>query len=63
MYYDEKQSILNSIIKIYHDHSGTVGYRMVKVYLEKEQIYRSPLTVHKYMNKELGLLCITRRPL
>ena len=35
---------------------------MVKVYLEKEKIYRSQLTIHKYMNKELGLLCITRRP-
>lgn len=61
-YYDEKQSVYDAIIETYHKHDGAVGYRMVKAYLEKQGILRSKLTIHKYMNKDLGLLCITRRP-
>ena len=34
---------------------------MVKVYLEREGIVLSVLTVHHYMNKELGLRSVTRR--
>lgn len=34
---------------------------MVKIYLEQDGIVRSNLTIHNYMNKELGLHSITRR--
>ena len=34
---------------------------MVKVYLERDGIVLSTLTVHRYMNKELGLRSVTRR--
>ena len=34
---------------------------MVKLYLENDGISRSNLTIHNYMNKELGLHSITRR--
>ena len=34
---------------------------MMKAYLEREGITLSALTVHKYMNTELGLASVTRR--
>ena len=60
-YQNEKKIIKEKISKIYHDHNGVVGYRMVKLYLEKDGIIRSNLTIHNYMNKELRLRSITRR--
>ena len=60
-YQNEKKIIKEKINKIYHDHNGVVGYRMVKLYLENDGIIRSNLTIHNYMNKELGLHSITRR--
>ena len=38
-----------------------MGYRNMKVYLERKGIVLSHVTVHKYMNKELGLVSIVRR--
>lgn len=38
-----------------------MGYRNMKVYLERKCIVLSRITVHKYMNKELGLVSIVRR--
>ena len=38
-----------------------MGYRNMKVYLERKGIVLSRITVHKYMNKELGLVSIVRR--
>ena len=38
-----------------------MGYRNIKVYLERKGIVLSRITVHKYMNKELGLVSIVRR--
>lgn len=60
-YCTQKQAILTEIEHIYHDHNGVVGYRSVKVYLNRKSIYLSNLTVHRYMNKELGLKSIVRR--
>ena len=34
---------------------------MMQAYLERAGIVLSPLTVHKYMNTELGILSVTRR--
>ena len=38
-----------------------MGYHNMKVYLERKGIVLSRITVHKYMNKELGLVSIVRR--
>ena len=38
-----------------------MGYRNMKVYLERKGVVLSHVTVHKYMNKELGLVSIVRR--
>ena len=53
--------MLDNIDNIYHEHNGVVGYRSMKVYLERKGIVLSNLTVHKCINKELGLLSIVRR--
>ena len=38
-----------------------MGHRSMKVYLERKGVVLSRITVHKYMNKELGLISIVRR--
>ena len=60
-YRQDKQAARDRITEIYHAHNGTPGYRQVKIYLEKAGTVLSPLTVHKYMNTELGLYSITRK--
>lgn len=60
-YYAQKSKIKEQISIIYHAHNGVDGYRQMKVYLERENIHLSPLTVHKYMNKEMTLKSIVRR--
>ena len=42
-------------------HSGVDGYRRMRIYLQRQGIYLSAVTVHKYMNKELGLRSIVQR--
>ena len=56
-----KQRAKERIREIYHDHGGVDGYRMMRAYLQREGISLSALTVHKYMNTELGLTSVTRR--
>ena len=46
--------------EIYHVHNGVDGYRSMKVYLERKGYFYSAVTVHKYMNTELGLRSIVR---
>ena len=60
-YCAKKQDVLSEIENIYHSNNGVVGYRSMKAYLERRGIFLSRLTVHKYMNKELGLLSVVRR--
>ena len=60
-YREKKNKIKGQIKLIYHEHDGTDGYRKIKVYLERNKIILSNTTVHKYMNKEMGLKSITRR--
>ena len=60
-YYTKKQSILDEISAIYHANNGVPGYRCMQAYLKRKGIQLSPLTVHRYMNKELGLKSIVRR--
>ncbi len=60
-YYAQKQEVLTEIERIYHGNNGVVGYRSMKVYLDRKSIHLSNLTVHRYMNKELRLKSIVRR--
>lgn len=58
---ETKQNILLDIINKYHELSGTVGYRMMCIYLNRDGHKISALTTHRYMNKELKLKSIARR--
>lgn len=59
--YDKrKQFIQDRIKRIFHSENGKMGYRMIKLMLEKEKINISLLTVHKYM-KDLNLKSISFR--
>ena len=54
-YHRQKKAILNAIRDIYHECSGSIGHRFMKVFLGRRDIYLSKTTVHKYMNKEMKL--------
>ena len=56
-----KQDILHQIQTIYHETNGVAGYRRMRIYLARNGIELSALTVHKYMNTELGLCSVVRR--
>jgi putative transposase len=60
-YHTQKQKVCNEIKKIYHDTSGKLGHRNMKIFLARKNIIISKTTVHKYMNKELGLTSIVKR--
>lgn len=60
-YYTKKSKIKEEILTIYHAHGGVDGYRQMRAYLTRKEIFLSVLTVHKYMNKEMGLRSIVRR--
>lgn len=57
----EKAYVKSQIEEIYHEENGVVGYRSVKIILGRRGVNKSLPTVHKYMNKELGLCSIVRR--
>lgn len=59
-YYTQKAEVQSQIQKIYHEHNGIDGYRRMTVYLERKGFRYSSTTIHKYMNKELGLRSIVR---
>ena len=52
---------MEEIQNIYHEHNGVDGYRSMRIYLQRKGISLSTVTVHNYMNKELGLYSIVRR--
>ena len=52
--------MLEQIREIYHGHNGVDGYRSMRVYLERRGYGYSPATIHKYMNRELGLRSVVR---
>ena len=56
-----KASILKQIERLYRESKGKPGYRMMKSLLDNKGIHLSAHTVHKYMNKELGLKSVTRK--
>lgn len=53
--------MLENIKDIYHDNNGVIGYRSMKVFLERKGFYYNKATIHKYMNKDLRLHSIVRR--
>ena len=55
-----KAEVQEQIRDIYHNHNGVDGYRSMTAYLERRGYRYSRTTVHKYMNKELGLHSIVR---
>jgi transposase InsO family protein len=57
----QKQKVCNEIQKIYHDTEGKLGHCSVQIFLARKKIIISKTTVHKYMNKELGLTSIVKR--
>lgn len=58
----DKASVLKLITKLYHEADGRPGYRMMQQLLANKGIHLSIQTVRKYMNVELGLKSITRKP-
>ena len=59
-YREFKAGVKQQIEEIYHGHGGVDGYRTMRIYLGREGISLSLVTVHKYMNTELGLKSIAR---
>ncbi|MSS41512.1 IS3 family transposase [[Clostridium] scindens] len=56
----QKSKVQAQIREIYHKHNGVDGYRSMAVYLARKGCRYSPVTIHKYMNKEMGLYAIVR---
>ena len=46
---------------IYYNNNRTIGYRLMKIFLQRYGIYLSTTTIHKYMNKDLNLSAIVMR--
>ena len=61
MDYDaQKAKIQEQIAQIYHSHNGVDGYRSMRAYLAQKGYCYSLPTIHKYMNREMGLKSIVR---
>lgn len=60
-YQGHKTIVCQNIESIYHELSGIVGHRAMRVFLERKGIFLSKATTHKYMNKKLHLHCVCRR--
>lgn len=60
-YHQEKKATCDIIREIYHELGGNLGYRFMKVFLERKNIHLSRNTVHKYMNREMKLYYVPRR--
>lgn len=60
-YYKERDAVLEKITQTYHECGGIPGYRMMYDLLEARGVRISLPTVHKYMNRILGLRSVTRK--
>ena len=60
-YRANKKKIKDTITKIYHETDGILGYRTMKIFLERKGIFISKLTTHKYMNKDLQIRSVTQK--
>lgn len=59
-YYARKEAVKAQIREIYHVHNGVAGYRTMSVYLARRGYHYSAVTVHKYINAEMGLHSLVR---
>lgn len=60
--YHVKQAAIYEVIKyIYYNNNRVIGHRIMKVLLERKGFKLSKATVHKYMNKQLGLTAVIMR--
>ena len=59
-YCAQKAEVKEQIEEIYHSHNGVDGYRSMTAYLKRRGYSYSCITIHKYMNTELGLRSIVR---
>lgn len=57
-YYTQKSKVHEQIREIYHEHNGVNGYRSMTIDLARKGFHYSPITIHKYMNEEMGLYAI-----
>lgn len=60
-YQTYKQKICEEINSIYHETSGRFEHRNMKIFLSRKGVNLSKTTLHKYMNRLLGLTSIVRR--
>jgi transposase InsO family protein len=60
-YHKQREAILERIKYIFYNNNRTVGHRAVRIFLKRYGIYLSKTTVHKYMNKDLGLGAVIMR--
>lgn len=60
-YHKEKKVTCDTIRQIYHELGGNLGYRFMKIFLDRKNIHLSNNTVHKYMNREMKLYYVPRR--
>ena len=60
-YLARKADVHHEIKTLYHETGGILGHRSMRIFLLRKGISLSKATVHRYMNKELRLLCICRR--
>ncbi len=56
----QKEKVKEQIEEIYHSHNGVDGSRSMTAYLERRGYSYSQTTIHKYMNRGLGLRSIVR---
>jgi transposase InsO family protein len=60
-YYKKKNEIKRRIKYLYYNNNRIIGYRMMRIFLKRYGYSLSNKTVHKYMNKELGLCSVIMR--
>ena len=60
-YRRQREAIYEKIKYIYYNNNRTVGYRTVRIFLQRYGICLSNTTVHKYMNKQLELAAVIMR--
>ena len=58
--YYKKREVIYERIK-YVNNNRTVGYRTMRIFLQRYGIYLSNYTVHKYMNQQLNLTSVIMR--
>lgn len=60
-YYEQREIINERIKYIYYNNNKTIGYRPMRIFLQRYGIHLSNPTIHKYMNKDLNLTAIIMR--